>query len=329
MPLLASWHLFEECMKLKKILSSLSIILALSAFTTLSFPDDSEAKRFGGRRSVGRTITPKSTPPAGARVTQQRQNINQNQAVNGSGASAMNRTGMFGGMFGGLLAGTLLGSLFMGGSGGMAGAGGAGGIGFLDILLIGGIGFFAFRFFKSRSAKSKSHRESSQDYAYKQRNDRDKYQDTGSAWDQLRSEPTRQDTQYETNTQSESNNINVHIPASFDKEKFLPGAKALYVRMQESWDDRNLDDIEQFTTSTLFAEIREQFNDDPTPSKTEILLIDASVLEVTQARGEEHVSVLFDVNMREEGESGQVKEIWNFTKAEESTSWKLDGIQQI
>lgn len=300
-------------MKLKKVISSLSIILALSAFTTISFPDDSEARRFGGRRSIGRTVAPKPAPPAGASVTQQRQNVNQNQAV-GGGAAAASRPGMFGGIFGGLLAGTLLGSLFMGG-----GLGGSGGL--LDIIVIGAIAFFAFRFFRSRFGNKNSQNEVSQKYDYQQNNDKNASQDSDNAWDHLRSTPTLEKTQSDTS--------DADIPASFDTETFLKGAKSLYIRLQEAWDERDLDDIAQFTAPSIFTEIQKQFKEDPTPSKTEILLIEATVIEVKQVGDEEQVSVLFDVDMREDNESGHAKEIWNFTKVAQSGSWKLDGIQQL
>lgn len=304
-------------MKFKKILSLFSVIIALSAFTTISFPDDSEARRFGGRRSIGRSITPRATPPAGATMTQQRQNINRNQAV--GGAAAMNRTGMFGGMFGGLLAGTLLGSLFMGG--GFAGGG------FLDIIIIGLLGFFAYRLFRSRVGNNNTRRETRQNYDYSPPKTQETPQGSNSAWDHLRSEPTIQ------NIHNENNDANMNIPASFDQEEFLTGAKPLYLRMQEAWDQRDLDDILQFTTPSLFAELKKQTDEDPSPSKTEILLVEATVLDVTQVEDEEHVAVLFDVLMREDQTSDateQVKEIWNFTRTTgQSGSWKLDGIQQV
>lgn len=304
-------------MKFKKILSSLSIVLALSAFSTISFPDDSEARRFGGSRSIGRTVAPKPAPPAGASVSQQRKNVNQNQTA--GGAAAVNRTGMFGGMLGGLLAGTLLGSLLMG-----SGFGGGGG--FLDIIIIGLIAFFAFRFFKSRSSNTNSRKENNHNYDFQQTNNRNTHEDSNNAWDHLRSEPTAQNSQTETEYSN--------IPADFDTEKFLTGAKSLYHRMQESWDERDLKDIAQFTAPSFFAEIEKQFKEDQftenlTPSKTEILRVEATVTDVNQVGNEEQVSVLFDVQMREEGELKQVEEIWNFTKTNQSGSWKLDGIQQV
>ncbi len=310
-------------MKFKKILSSLSIILALSAFATISFPDDSEARRFGSRRSIGRTVTPKASPPAGSSMTQQRQQPNQSAAAAGGGAAAMNRGGMFGGMFGGLLAGTLIGSLLMGGGMG-AGAGG-----FLDIILLGALGFFAYRFFKSRSnnANNNSNRNTQQNHNYQRAKNQNQEQDSNSAWDHLRSEPSTQDEQT-INTQTNSD-----IPQDFDSENFLVGAKALYIRMQESWDNRDLDDIVEFITPNLFGEIKKQYEEDLSPSKTEILLLEASIYAVNQTEDDEQVSVLFDVLMREDQSSEnteQVKEIWNFTKPKNNTaSWKLDGIQQV
>ncbi len=315
----------EDKMKLKKILSSLSIILALSAFGTFSFPDDSEGRRLGGGRSIGRTVAPKATPSTGSGFTQQqqRQNINQSQAAGTS--SAMSRGGMFGGLFGGLLAGTLLGSLLMGG--------GFAGVGLFDILLIGLVIFMVSRFFRARQNNNQNNQHS-QNYQSTQNTwNKPQSSNSGSAWDRLRSD--EQGFEQENNNtansyDAESSNSNV---AGINIEEFIAGAKTLYLRMQSSWDERDLEDIKQFTSPELFAEIETQFKEEPTPTKTEILLVDASYMDRMEDGDKEYVSVIFDVLMREDQSaqnSSQVREIWTFVKELNSKQmWTLAGIQQV
>lgn len=224
----------------------------------------------------------------------------------------MNRGGLFGGLFGGLLAGSLLGSLLMGG--GFAGGG------ILDIIIIGLLVYFGLKFFRSRRQQSENQRYTEEYRTQSYQNPNTADSEYGSAWDNLRSERVQPQPQ------------TANIPSSFNTEEFLTGAKKLYVRMQESWDMRDIDDIKQFTAPIMHKDIEEQFKEDPTPSKTQLLLINASVLEVKEEGDFEQVAVLFDVLMKEQEnpENEQVKEIWNFSRDKaRNGSWLLDGIQQV
>ena len=123
------------------------------------------------------------------------------------------------------------------------------------------------------------------------------------------------------------------IPPGFDSEEFLKGAKMIYTRLQTSWDTRNLEDIHQFTSPEVFEEIQRQAQEDPTPGKTELLLITPKILEVRETEGQTVASVLYDVMMRENNTdmSRQVREIWHFSRATGSPDafWVLEGIQQV
>lgn len=306
-------------MKLNKIIRIFTVILALSVFSTFAMPDDADARRFGGGRSIGRTTTVRPSAPAGVTTNQQRFNQQQNSAMsNNAGAAAINRRGMFGGLFGGLLAGTLLGSLLSGG--GFAGGG------LLDLIILGLIIYFGLKFFRNRQQKNNQSSSRSSSYG-NEYNSQDINQNpmqnqtssAASAWDNLRSERPQQPTASSA-------------AGTFNTEEFLDGAKKLYVRMQESWDLRDIEDIKQFTSPIMHKDIKEQFKEDPNPSKTQIILINAGVLEVKQEGDYEQVAVLFDVLLKEaeSPENEQVKEIWNFSrnKAKEGT-WVLDGIQTI
>lgn len=298
-------------MKLNKLIRIFAVVLALSVFSTFAMPDDADARRFGSGRSIGRTTTVRPSAPAGVTSNQQHFQQQQRSAVNNNaGAATMNRTGMFGGLFGGLLAGTLLGSLLMGG-----GLGGGGGL--LDLIIIGLIVYFGIKFFKNRkqnSNKQSYYSQNSQNEYYNQSNTQNYQAGSNSAWDNLRSENTAPYTSTGT----------------FNTEEFLDGAKKLYVRMQESWDMRDIEDIKQFTSPIMHKDIEEQFKEDPNPSKTEIILINASVLEVKQEGDYEQVAVLFDVMMKEaeNPNNEQVREIWNFSRNKaKDGNWVLDGIQ--
>ncbi len=299
-------------MRIKQFLSSCAVILSLTTFTTLSFPDDSEARRIGGRSSIGRTVSPSTTQkPATTSNINQQQRQNTNQVGN---TATMNRGGMFGGMLGGLLAGTLLGSLLMGG--------GFAGTGIIDIILLGLVAFFVIRFFKSRSQRQENQNNVHRNY---QTNQYSQTNNAHNSWDHLSSARN-----------SSANNVQDHADNTmddFNADEFVAGAKTLYIRMQEAWDERDLEDIKNFTSKELYDEIERQKQEDPNPSKTEILLLQASVVDRQVVGNQEYVAVLFDTMLREDQTSQaseQVKEIWNFAKTKDSNeNWKLDGIQQL
>ncbi|MBQ7738217.1 MAG: Tim44 domain-containing protein [Desulfovibrionaceae bacterium] len=290
------------------------LVMTLTAAMTF-MADDSYAARMGGGRSFGSqpsmqrpTVAPRTTQP------QQRQQPFNSPAP----AAPRPSTGMMGGLFGGLLAGTLLGSL-LGGGGHAAGAGG--GIGFIDIILFGILIWLGFKIFR----KMRGNQNPAPQDAYAQGAPYDNYQQTttnyqdqGGAWDRMQS----------------GGNISgfggPQVPPGFDIDEFLQGAKAAYVRMQSSWDQRDLNDIALFATDAVLNELRAQQRSDPNPSHTELISINAQLVRVDDQGSVQRAEVLFDVVMREDPRrpTEQVKEIWHFMRQMPNGNWKLDGIQQ-
>ena len=272
---------------------------------------DADAARFGGGKSFGGSKSmskPAAPPPASPGLNRGAPGQTTPGAAGAAGAAAPRMGGM-GGMLGGLLAGTLIGSLLFGG--------GFEGGGMMDILLIGLLLFLAFKLFsrfrRPAEAGVPSRYQSSQpEYA----------QRSGMDWGQLSGQPQG------TNLDAPAN---AAIPAGFDAEEFLRGAKMAYTRLQASWDKRDLDDIAQFTSPAVLQEVRAQAEDDPDPSTTEVLLINAQLLSVAREGGTERATVHFDVMLREDPKAqttSQSREVWHFMRSE-GASWKLDGIQQV
>ena len=122
------------------------------------------------------------------------------------------------------------------------------------------------------------------------------------------------------------------VPADFNQEEFLRGAKMAYTRLQESWDRRDLDDIAQFASPAVMDAVRQQLAEETEPSKTEILLVNAQLLSVVNEDKEQRAQVYFDVLMRERPDQptpSNVREIWHFVRELDGGTWKLDGIQQV
>ena len=277
------------------------LFLPLIALTLLlcAWPDLADAKRMGGGGSFGsKPSYSKPASPVKDSPTMAKQ----------AAPNTPSRFGGLGGMFGGLLMGGLLGSMLFG-------AGGFAGPGMLDILLLALGGFLLFKFVKSRRAATAN----SAPYAYAGNEDAPKHTSFG-GWGQQRFEP-----------QAPQGPV---LPKGLDEHEFLAGAKALYTRLQASWDRRDLDDIRQFTSPEVHAEIARQATLDPGPGSTEILVVEARVLEARTVGSETVISVLFDAMLREDDANApaeQVREIWHIRRDESAPSpqWALEGIQQL
>ena len=267
----------------------------------LAWPELADAKRFGRGGSFG--SKPSYSSGYSKPTTQTRDATGMKQQA---APTAGSRFGGLGGMFGGMLMGGLIGSMLFGG--------GFAGPGMLDILLLGLGGFLLFKFIRSRRVATAN----SAPYGYARTEEPQRPTSPG-GWGQ-RLEPRQEQTPV--------------MPRGLDEQEFLTGAKALYSRLQGSWDRRDLDDIRQFTSPEVHAEIVRQATQDPDHGRTEILMLDARVLEARAEGSETVISVLFDAMLREDDPSApaeQVREVWHIRRDEDAPSpqWTLEGIQQL
>ena len=290
-------------MKIIAVIAALFLVLA-----AISIPGSADAARMGGGKSFG------SRPSMSQSAQRPAQTRQQTPAATKPG-------GMFGGMggiMGGLLAGTLLGSL-------LGGNGFGGGGGFMDILLIAILAFIGYKIYQrykaSRQGQPASEglfNQNSQNSMQQpmQRNDA-----SAGAWG----------SSFGGQTPSAAD-AGVDIPVGFDTEDFLRGAKMAYTRMQQSWDKRDLNDIAQFVTPTVLKELQRQAAEDPNPSHTEIMMVNAQLSGVEEEGANTRAQVYFDVLMRENPSQPtpeNVREIWHFLRIGSDGNWKLDGIQQV
>jgi predicted lipid-binding transport protein (Tim44 family) len=124
-----------------------------------------------------------------------------------------------------------------------------------------------------------------------------------------------------------------NVPADFDSDSFLRVAKLNFIRMQAANDAGNLDDIREFVSPELFAEIRIQFEERAkAPQQTDVVTLNAQLLEVV-TEGTCHIaSVRFSGMIREEAGAAAAPfdEVWNLSKpVEGGKGWVVAGIQQL
>ena len=123
------------------------------------------------------------------------------------------------------------------------------------------------------------------------------------------------------------------VPADFDTEAFLRNAKVYYVRLQAAWDAGNLEDIREFTTPEMFAEIKMDLSERGAEvNKTDVVTLEGELLGIEDSAAQHLASVRFSGMIREKaGEPAQpFAEVWNLAKpVTGSGGWLLAGIQQV
>lgn len=122
------------------------------------------------------------------------------------------------------------------------------------------------------------------------------------------------------------------IPADFDTAGFERNAKVNFIRLQAANDAADLNDIRQFTTPEMFAELKMDLADrGPASQKTDVVSIQANVIEVDEDADRYLVSVRFTGVMRDGSQEPDESfdEIWHMMKPRQgSGGWVLSGIQQ-
>ncbi|MCB1893730.1 MAG: Tim44 domain-containing protein [Zoogloeaceae bacterium] len=118
----------------------------------------------------------------------------------------------------------------------------------------------------------------------------------------------------------------------FDAAGFERQAKLNFIRLQAASDTGNVEDIREFTTPEVFAEIAMQLRErGDQAQQTDVIDLDAEVLDVSEQGGSYIVSVRFSGTLREEQDAAPAtfSEIWHLSKpAVGSDGWRIAGIQQ-
>ena len=122
------------------------------------------------------------------------------------------------------------------------------------------------------------------------------------------------------------------LPAGFDAPAFERIAKMIFIRMQAANDSADLNDLRGFTTPEMFASIKLDLQDRGSAAQqTDVVRVDAEVLDVASEAERQLVSVRFHGLIREEanGAATSFDEVWHLVKPTDgSREWAIAGIQQ-
>ena len=287
---------------MRKGLIGLCATVMLGAFAV----EDAEARRLGGARSSGVQRSVPNNPPAATPAKPAQQQAAPNQQAGQQAAPAQQAQPQPSGlsrwmpMLGGLALGGLLGYLFAGN--------GLVGILLLVLLAVGAV--LLFRTLARRGAPQ------AQPMQY-----------AG-----MRAEPPvmAPPPQYHgTDVEPAAS----RLPAGFDAASFLRGAKMNFVKLQLANDQSQLDEIREFTTDDLFAELERDIAERRgNGQQTDVEALDAQLVDLATEGDRHWASVRFSGRVRETRGADPVEfaEVWNLVKpADGSSGWLLAGIQQM
>ena len=123
------------------------------------------------------------------------------------------------------------------------------------------------------------------------------------------------------------------VPAAFDSEGFSRTAKMIFIRLQAANDTADLDDLRRFTTPELFASIRVDIQErGDKPQTTDVVKVDAEVLDVVNEADRQIVSVRFHGQVIEEKGAAATafNEVWHLVKPhDDSHAWAIAGIEPL
>lgn len=125
----------------------------------------------------------------------------------------------------------------------------------------------------------------------------------------------------------------VSIPDGFDVEGFVRNAKVQFVRLQAAFDAGDANDLREFTSPEMFAELKMQLAERAgAPNRTDVVRLDADLLGIESGEADHVASVRFWGLVREnEGAPAEsFDEVWNLVKPLSGQGgWVLAGIQQL
>ena len=316
---------------MKRLLLSLAVVLCSVGFVA----SDVEAKRLGGGTSSGMK---RQTPPPTQQSPTQNATPNQAAPANaaaptaaaGAQAAAPKRSWM--GPIAGLAAGLGIAALLshFGLGEGMANI--------LTILLIAAGAFFLIRFLLRRfgpgAAKTANAGPNGMRFAT-----------AGGAPDVRPVEPAWGSGSARASTGSGLGSSAAglvgatgaaaagHIPVGFDKAGFERIAKLIFIRMQAANDTGDLNDLRQFATPEMFATFKLDLQErGATKQQTDVVQLEAEVVDVESTAEQQVVSVRFHGLIREEQDqqgATRFDEVWHLVKpADGSREWAIAGIAQ-
>ncbi|OWW21057.1 Tim44 domain-containing protein [Noviherbaspirillum denitrificans] len=301
---------------MKKFL--VTLMVAVSALSVVV--SEAQAKRMGGGGSFGKQSQSVSRQQAAPMQNQQAAPAAAKPAAPAAAPAPVQKPSMWKGLLGGALLGLGLGALLS-----HFGLGGALASMISTMLMVGLLAAAAFFIYRMLTAK-KNGAQAKSAFQPAAAGPGFATPDIGS-----RVEPAA--LQSPTASAGSSNEAPWGIPADFDTAGFLRHAKTYFIRLQAAWDKADVNDLREFTTPEMYAEMKQQLLErGASANHTDVVSLDAQLLGIETIDGEHMASVRFSGMIRE-AENAPAEafvEVWNLSKpAAGNGGWVLAGIQQV
>ena len=121
------------------------------------------------------------------------------------------------------------------------------------------------------------------------------------------------------------------FPAGFDAAQFAVHAKMNFTRLQQANDKRDVSTMRDYMTTDFYSAITAQIDPMGVVQHTEIISLEAAVVEVVTENNKNIASVRFTGSMRDAATAAteSFDEVWHLEKPLDGASgWLISGIQQ-
>ncbi|CBL45509.1 Hypothetical protein HDN1F_19260 [gamma proteobacterium HdN1] len=322
-----------------RFLAVFAVALALVFSTT-----PAEARKFGGSRSFGKTYQTAPRAPAnnpsstqGSQGAAQQQNLAQRQQAAPNAAASVGKKGMMAGLLGGLLAGGLLGAMLGHGFQGLQ---------FLDILIFALLGFVIFKLLRRRQQQRATPAMAGAGggrfdvpepaNAPQERRTFDLGNPDEKVGAAAASAPAfSPSAAAATDTLGWGNETSVpfNLPAGFDMNSFLTGAREHYRTIQEAWNKGNLETLREYLAPELFDALSAERATLKGEQHTEVMFVDAELVRADQNATLAEVSLRFSGRYRDqtEGVEDAITDVWHLERdlSKPDQPWLIVGIEEV
>jgi predicted lipid-binding transport protein (Tim44 family) len=308
---------------MKKFLFTMMLMVGAMSMVA----SEAEAKRFGGGGSSGRQSNNVSRQAAPAAPSQAKPATAP--ATAGAAAVPPKPASPWKGIVGGLVGGALLGAMFssMGMGGGLASALGS----ILPMLLLAGAAFFLFRMYQNRKGGSAPSALMPQAAYAGASGSAAPLPEIGSRIEPMSFQAGAAGASATVGSGFGSADQGTWtIPADFDVPAFLRNSKSYFIRLQAAWDKADINDIHEFTTAEMYAEIKLQIQERGAQANvTDVVSVDAELLGLETVGDDCLASVKFTGMIKEDPKAPAeaFAEVWNLSKRLNGQGgWALAGV---
>jgi len=286
------------------------IMTILFAFTLTT--SHVEAKKFGGGKSFGKSFfTSPSKSKAAPSSTGSKQQTAQKPSAKG---------GMMKGMLGGLLAGGLIAALIGGGA--------FEGIQLMDIILIALVAFIAIRLFKGMAQAKMAQAQPA--YAGNQTRQNASPDMFGSSSHNNHNGDATFGEEKPVGFANEES-VPFNLPADFDINNFLSGARDHYRTIQQAWNENNIEMIKEYVNAELFTHLKQERATLSGEQHTEVMFVDAELVRADQQFGIAELSIKFSGRYRDTVENVEedITDVWHLQRdtTQDNAPWLIVGIE--